>query len=70
MARRRRTQAVLHRDIKSPNILLSREGTAKIGDVGLAVVRQQISGQPAAPTHFSPHWAAPEVRWCCSYCLS
>lgn len=53
---------VLHRDVKSPNVLLTKEGAAKLGDVGLAVVRQ-ISGPPAAaPTHFSPFWAAPEAR--------
>lgn len=30
---------IVHRDIKSKNILLTGEGRAKIGDVGLATVR-------------------------------
>lgn len=31
---------IVHRDIKSKNILLTSDGRAKIGDVGLATVRR------------------------------
>lgn len=52
---------MMHRDLKSPNVLLSEEGVAKIADV--AMVRTQagqehlISAQPI----MTPLWAAPEV---------
>ena len=57
-----RRPAMMHRDLKSPNVLLSEEGVAKIADV--AMVRTQagqehlISAQPI----MTPLWAAPEVR--------
>ena len=38
-----RRPAWMHRDLKSPNVLLTREGVAKIGDVGL--MRQQVLSQ-------------------------
>ncbi|KAK9862458.1 hypothetical protein WJX84_000371, partial [Apatococcus fuscideae] len=56
-----RRPAMMHRDLKSPNVLLSEEGVAKIADV--AMVRTQagqehlISAQPI----MTPLWAAPEV---------
>lgn len=38
---------MMHRDLKSPNVLLSEEGVAKIADVGM--VRSQVRGGAAAP---------------------
>ena len=35
--------SVVHFDLKSHNILLSREGTAKITDVGLARITKDVS---------------------------
>jgi serine/threonine protein kinase len=32
------SRRVVHFDLKSPNILLARDGTAKIGDVGMAKI--------------------------------
>ena len=34
------SKRIIHFDLKSPNILLARDGTAKIGDVGLARIMQ------------------------------
>ena len=52
---------IVHRDIKSSNILLARDGTAKLADVGLAKILRNdflstLQGQLGT---FA--WAAPEV---------
>ena len=48
-------------DLKSPNVLLTRDGTAKISDVGFANIlsNTHLSTGEAA---FTFAWAAPEVR--------
>lgn len=50
---------MMHRDLKSPNVLLSEEGVAKIADVGMVRPQQQdlVTAQPI----MTPLWAAPEV---------
>lgn len=48
---------MIHRDIKSPNILLTREGVAKIGDVGM--MHMQVSLQPLMPARIVLAWP----RW-------
>lgn len=50
---------MMHRDLKSPNVLLSEEGVAKIADVGMVKVqvKELMSAQPV----MTPLWAAPEV---------
>ncbi|KAL4424682.1 hypothetical protein ABPG77_004489 [Micractinium sp. CCAP 211/92] len=48
-----------HRDLKSPNVLLSEEGTAKIADVGM--LRRQASELITAQPVMTPLWSAPEV---------
>lgn len=53
---------VMFRDLKSGNILLSREGRAKIGDVGMARILEGtsvLSGGQSALGTFA--WAAPEL---------
>jgi len=49
----------MHRDLKSPNVLLSEEGVAKIADVGM--VRSQVKDLVTAQPVMTPLWAAPEV---------
>ena len=51
---------MMHRDLKSPNVLLSEEGVGKIADVGM--VRTQVNGLVTAQPIMTPLWAAPEVR--------
>eukprot|EP00879_Flechtneria_rotunda_P033351 GHRR01036928.1.p1 GENE.GHRR01036928.1~~GHRR01036928.1.p1 ORF type:complete len:175 (+),score=52.84 GHRR01036928.1:478-1002(+) len=50
---------MMHRDLKSPNVLLSEEGVAKIADVGM--VRSQVKDLVTAQPVMTPLWAAPEV---------
>ena len=51
----------MHFDLKSANILLSRDFTAKIADVGLAkIMQQQFLSTLYCIGTFA--WAAPEVR--------
>ena len=47
------------RDVKSSNILLTREGVAKVGDVGLAIMTGYFSSASAATGTFA--YAAPEI---------
>lgn len=54
---------MMHRDLKSPNVLLSEEGVAKIADVGM--VRSQVKDLVTAQPVMTPLWAAPEVRGLC-----
>ncbi|KAK9807719.1 hypothetical protein WJX72_007116 [[Myrmecia] bisecta] len=54
-----RRPPMMHRDLKSPNVLLSEEGVAKIADVGM--VRNQVKDLVTAQPVMTPLWAAPEV---------
>lgn len=49
-------------DIKSPNILLARDYTAKIADVGLAkFMHKEHFTQVTTLRAGTPSWAAPEL---------
>ncbi|KAK2080725.1 hypothetical protein QBZ16_000579 [Prototheca wickerhamii] len=54
------SRRIVHFDLKSPNILLSRDGTAKISDVGMAKILQRDYITGAVGTLA---WAAPEMLW-------
>ena len=54
--------SVLHRDLKSPNVLLDEALRAKICDFGLAKVRSVVSALSVAnSTAVTTAWSAPEV---------
>eukprot|EP00884_Botryococcus_braunii_P009129 jgi/Botrbrau1/18217/Bobra.53_1s0074.1 len=57
---------VIHRDLKSPNLLVDKDFTVKVCDFGLARVRRStwLSGKSQAGT---PEWTAPEVLRSQSY---
>jgi serine/threonine protein kinase len=57
---------MMHRDLKSPNVLLSEEGVAKIADVGMVRSAATNGGLVTAQPIMTPLWAAPEVRRVCS----
>ena len=51
---------ILHRDIKSSNIFLFSDGTAKLGDLNVCkILSKDILGKTQAGT---PSFAAPEVK--------
>jgi serine/threonine protein kinase len=57
------TIGVLHRDVKPQNILVSKAGTVKLADFGLAAKAtesSQLGAQPL-PVVGTPHYTAPEV---------
>ncbi|KAI3437798.1 hypothetical protein D9Q98_000245 [Chlorella vulgaris] len=54
------SRRIVHLDLKSPNILLSRDGTAKIADVGLAkMIAREFSGVTGAVGTLA--WSSPEM---------
>ncbi|KAL6780339.1 hypothetical protein ACKKBF_B13530 [Auxenochlorella protothecoides x Auxenochlorella symbiontica] len=53
------TSRVSHRDIKSSNVLLTRDGRAKLGDVGLARILEDQHQSDGFVGTFA--WAAPEL---------
>jgi NIMA (never in mitosis gene a)-related kinase len=52
------TKSILHRDIKSANIFLFKDGTAKLGDFNVAKIAK--SGMLRTQTG-TPYYASPEI---------
>ncbi|KFP80384.1 Serine/threonine-protein kinase PAK 3, partial [Acanthisitta chloris] len=51
---------VIHRDVKSSNILLGMDGSVKLGDFGLCVQLSPVLDQRSSMVG-TAHWTAPEV---------
>jgi NIMA (never in mitosis gene a)-related kinase 1/4/5 len=51
-------QAIFHRDLKSANIFLNRDGTAKLGDMNVSKIAKQGLLYTQTGT---PYYASPEV---------
>ena len=53
--------AVVHRDLKSPNLMVAGNWTVKVGDFGLSRIldSETVSSSTLQPTN--PRWLAPEV---------
>ncbi len=59
-----RSPQVLHRDLKSPNLLVASDWTIKVGDVGLSKLVEEASRTSVTTTAggaANPRWLAPEV---------
>jgi serine/threonine protein kinase len=52
---------VLHRDLKSANILLDRDGRCKIADFGLSTLKDSTAASQTAGLMATPAWTDPEV---------
>jgi serine/threonine-protein kinase len=54
--------AIVHRDVKSANVLVSRQGSVKVVDFGIAKAATQVHQTVAGETKGTPSMMAPEQR--------
>jgi serine/threonine protein kinase len=55
------TTGVVHRDLKSLNLLLDSKWNVKVSDFGLTKFKDDIKGRGGADRVGSVHWTAPEI---------
>jgi hypothetical protein len=57
-----RRPAIVHRDLKSPNLLVTADWQCKVADVGLSkIVEDAAASAHSTVTNINPRWLAPEV---------
>lgn len=56
------TEGVIHRDLKPANILLDEDGTPKLTDFGISLLKFQLATGRTLAGFWSPGYAAPEQR--------
>jgi serine/threonine protein kinase len=58
-----RRPAIVHRDLKSPNLLVTGDWCAKVADVGLSRIVEDaaVTGRAHSATEINPRWLAPEL---------
>jgi serine/threonine protein kinase len=58
-----RRQQILHRDLKSPNLLVDKHWHCKIADFNLSKIMDSLDRRGSSSfTSENPRWLAPEVR--------
>jgi serine/threonine protein kinase len=56
-----RRPAIIHRDLKSPNILIDSQQRAKISDFGLSKIKKKVRTFQMHTVCGTPNWQAPEM---------
>lgn len=57
-----RSPPIIHRDLKSPNLLLTSEWVVKVADMGLGTLAEEANvGITTSGSIRNPRWMAPEV---------